>query len=436
MTYTCKRDASHTRTESIAALGHDWDNGVVTKEPTCTENGVKTFTCKHDSSHTRTEEIAALGHDTELRNVKAATCTEKGYTGDYVCKVCGETIAVGSEIDALGHEWSEWKVTIEPTETEVGYEARTCAVCGERETREIPALGHTHSLTAVAAVPATCETAGTEAYWKCSGCGKLFSDAEGKNEIEAPVAIAAKGHTLVAVPEVPATEDKDGTEAYWKCEVCGKLFSDAEGKNEIAAPVVIPATGHKACDGGANCPSIKLADVDRSANSWYHHAVDWAYVNGIVKGVSDTAFGPNAACTREQMVTFLWRMNGSPEPDMDAACPFTDLNPKEYSYKAILWAYQNNVTNGTSDTTFSPKDNVTREQVVTLLWRLKGSEKVDGTVPFTDIAASRYSYTAVQWAVKNGITNGRSATTFAPFENCTRAEIVTFLWRFAGQPIV
>ena len=194
---------------------------------------------------------------------------------------------------------------------------------------------------------------------------------------------------------------------------------------------MIPATGH-------NCPSIKLADVDRTAKSWYHEAVDWAYVKGIVKGVSDTAFGPQEACTREQMVTFLWRMNGSPEPK-SLVSPFSDVtNPNHYAYKAILWAAENGITNGTDDVkkTFSPKDNVTREQVVTLLWRLKGSEKVDGTVPFTDIKDTRYSFTAVQWAVKNGITNGRSANTFAPFENCTRAEIVTFLWRFAGQPTV
>ena len=131
-------------------------------------------------------------------------------------------------------------------------------------------------------------------------------------------------------------------------------------------------------------------------------------------------------------------MNGSPEPK-SMVSPFSDVtNPEHYAYKAILWAAENGITNGTDDVkkTFSPKDNVTREQVVTLLWRLKGSEKVDGTVPFTDIKESRYSFTAVQWAVKNGITNGRSTTEFAPYENCTRAEIVTFLWRFAGEPVV
>ena len=465
--------------EVIPAKGHETVlQGK--KDATCTEAGYTgDYVCTVCGEVVaKGSEIAALGHDTVLRNAKAATCEADGYTGDEVCKVCGETVKKGEVIKATGHDWDdgtitkaatctedgvmtfvcktdashtktevipaaghtwgEWVQTKAPTETEEGVETRTCSVCGATETRAIPVLTHVHQLVAVAEVPADCENAGTEAYWKCSGCGRLFSDAEGKNEIEAPVAIAAKGHTLVAVPEVPATEDKDGTEAYWKCEVCGKLFSDAEGKNEIAAPVVIPATGHKACDGGANCPSIKLADVDRTAKSWYHHAVDWAYVKGVVKGVSETAFGPQEPCTREQMVTFLWRMNGSPEPK-SMVSPFADVtDPGYYSYKAILWAAENGVTNGTDAVKklFSPKDNVTREQVVTLLWRLAGSEKVEGDMQFTDVAAGRYSYEAVKWAVKEGVTTGRSTTSFAPAENCTRAEIVTFLWRSVGEPLV
>ena len=460
----------------IPALGHKTELKD-TKAPTCDEEG---YTGDQVCSVcgeivVKGEAIPAEGHELVIRGAKDATCSAEGYTGDAYCKVCGKLVTKGEAIAKLPHTWGEWTQTKAPTEYEEGEETHTCSVCGETEKRAVAPLGHTHEMTAVAAKAPTCTEAGYEAYWQCEGCHKLFSDVEGKNEIAAPVAVAAlghdtelkgakaatceeagytgdevckvcgevvkkgevieaKGHTLVAVAEVPATTEKEGTEAYWKCSECGKLFSDAEGKHEIAAPVVIPVLKPEKCDGGANCPSIVLTDVDRSAKSWYHEAVDWAFVKGIVTGTTPTTFSPKADCTREQMVTFLWRMNGSPDPK-SMVSPFTDVkDPGHYAYKAILWAAEQGITNGTSPTTFSPKNNVTREQVVTLLWRMKGSPVVEGAMQFTDVTTKDYSYNAVMWAVQEGITNGRTKDTFAPKGNCTRSEIVTFLWRYAGEP--
>ena len=166
-------------------------------------------------------------------------------------------------------------------------------------------------------------------------------------------------------------------------------------------------------------------DVNPSA--YYASAVQWAVQQGVTNGTSATTFSPDASCTRAQAVTFLWRAAGSPTPT-STTCPFTDVDASSYYYKAVLWAYENGITLGTSETTFSPDETVNRAQVVTFLQRtLNGS--ASGTNPFSDVTASDYYYEAVLWAVANEITNGTGANTFSPAKTCTRAEIVTFLYR-------
>lgn len=174
-----------------------------------------------------------------------------------------------------------------------------------------------------------------------------------------------------------------------------------------------------------DCPSAKFTDVDIS--QYYHEAIDWAVTNGITYGTSATTFEPNASCTRAQMVTFLWRAAGSPAP-ASTVNPFEDVKSGEYYYNAVLWAVKNGITLGTSDTTFSPDETVTRGQTVTFLYRYAGSPAASGG-SFADVAADAYYAPAVQWAVANGITNGTSSTTFSPEDDCTRGQIVTFLWR-------
>ena len=194
-----------------------------------------------------------------------------------------------------------------------------------------------------------------------------------------------------------------------------------------AEPTVEPPVDPGKCDGGDNCPSKQLTDVDRGPDSWYHEAVDWAFVEGITTGKTDSLFAPEDACTREQVVTFLWRAAGEPKPTTTEN-PFTDVT-EGYSYDAILWAVEKGITNGTSKDTFSPKATCTREQIVTFLWRYENQPAPTSTVnPFSDVKEG-YAYNAILWAVENGITNGMTATTFEPAGTCTRAQIVTFLFR-------
>ena len=177
--------------------------------------------------------------------------------------------------------------------------------------------------------------------------------------------------------------------------------------------------------------SVALPFTDVAEGAYYADAVAWAIQNKVTSGVSATTFAPNASCTRGQMVTFLWKAAGSPEPK-SLTTAFTDVKSGAYYEKAVAWAVENKVTTGTSATTFSPDATVTRGQSVTFLWKANNSPAAEGTSAFTDVAASAYYASAVNWAVEKGVTSGMSATTFSPNSNCTRAQIVTFLYRAAS----
>ena len=168
--------------------------------------------------------------------------------------------------------------------------------------------------------------------------------------------------------------------------------------------------------------------VDVKEGAYYYDAVLWAVEQKITSGTSATTFSPDASCTRAQMVTFLWRAAGSPKVE-NGKNPFTDVKADAYYYDAVLWAVEKGVTSGTSATTFSPDATVTRGQTVTFLYRNAGSPEVSGTMPFTDVEADAYYAKAVQWAVQQKITTGTSETTFSPMSDCTRGQIVTFLYR-------
>ena len=164
-------------------------------------------------------------------------------------------------------------------------------------------------------------------------------------------------------------------------------------------------------------------------DAYYFEAVNWAVANNVTNGTSETTFSPNVGCTRAQVVTFLWRAAGQPEPT-EGTNPFTDVKEGTYYYKAVLWAVEKGITNGTSETTFDPDETCTRGQIVTFLWRRAGKPAPTGANnPFADVKPSAYFGSAVLWAVETGITNGTSETTFEPNEDCTRAQVVTFLFR-------
>ncbi|MFI3228226.1 MAG: S-layer homology domain-containing protein [Clostridia bacterium] len=167
--------------------------------------------------------------------------------------------------------------------------------------------------------------------------------------------------------------------------------------------------------------------TDVEPNAYYYNAVIWAIENAITKGVSDTTFGSETNCTRAQAVTLLWKAYGSPV--VNFINPFTDVDADSYYYEAVLWAVSEGITSGTSDTMFSPEEECTRGQIVTFLYRASGETTVVTDTAFTDVDADSYCYEAVLWAVSEGITNGTSDTTFSPDEECTRGQIVTLLYR-------
>ena len=176
-----------------------------------------------------------------------------------------------------------------------------------------------------------------------------------------------------------------------------------------------------------------IAAIDVKDEDYFYDPVQWALSEGITNGVGDDLFCPENICTRGQVVTFLWRANGCPEPTVGEN-PFKDISPEAYYYKAVLWAFEEGITTGMDEATFAPQEGCTRGQVVTFLWRAKGKpDSADVKSPFTDVSEDAYYSKAVLLAVEQGITTGKTLDKFDPEDLCTRGQIVTFLWRSADS---
>jgi len=287
-------------------------------------------------------------------------------------EVAAAAAALEKTLEQPEHDWDEGAVTA-PTCTETGFTTYTCRLCGLQyvdETSRVPALGHTEEI--IPGKAATCTETGL---------------TEGK-----------------------------------KCSVCGEI---------LVAQEVIPALGHDFVNGECSrCDAVKEAPfTDVPVGEFYFDPVEWAVEKGITTGASETTFNPGDNCLRGHVVTFLWRAAGSPEPTSNEN-PFTDVTENDFFYKAVLWAVENEITNGISATEFGPYTECNRAQVVTFLWRAQGKPAVTETEhPFTDVDADQFYYQPMLWAVENGITNGLTATTFGPGAVCNRAQVVTFLYR-------
>ena len=233
---------------------------------------------------------------------------------------------------------------------------------------------------------------------------------------------ASKGDTVTVtvkpdsgyVLETLTVTDKNGNELTLKDKGNGKYtFTMPAGKVEVKATFM-------------EDNSVLNFFYDVPNDAFFYEAVKWAVKSGVTNGLSDTMFGPYESCTRAQIVTFLWRAAGSPEPK--TASSFTDVPVSTYYAKAVAWAVENGITNGMTETTFAPNETCTRGQSVTFLHRvLKGT--ASGSANFTDVKSDAFYADAINWAVANNVTNGTSNTTFSPNADCTRAEIVTFLYR-------
>lgn len=259
---------------------------------------------------------------------------------------------------------------------------------------------------------------GTPGYTKLESSGKTLADAKLTVGTIRPAGTIAWDLPLTTVLE-------DGKAYAW-------TFTPADTHNyTILTGTLVPYVddGMDYIPGviGGNTGSFNFHDVSRL--DYFYDAVKWAAENGIASGTGRYTFSPNAVCTRAQTVTFLWRAAGSPLPRY-RVCPFTDVQPSDYYYNAVLWAVEQGITTGLNATTFGPDVTVTRGQVATFLYRAASAAKPSTFNPFTDVKTTAYNYDAILWAYDNRITTGTSDTTFSPDAYCTRAQIVTFLYRY------
>ena len=326
-----------------------------------------------------------------------------------------------------------------------------CADCGA-EYGDTNPNHHGDKLKHVVAKDATTREEGNIEYWYCEACGKYFSDNAATKEI-------TQAETVI-----PKRQSSGSNYSYYTIKATagtGGAISPSgnvsvrEGRDQTFT--ITPDQGYTVSDvkiDGKSIGAVKSYTfenvrrthtievifmkangnpqtgvfVDVATGSYYEDAVDWAVENGITTGVSANRFDPNGVCTRAQAVTFLWRAAGSPKPET-RTMPFADVPAGSYYYDAVLWAVENGITKGTSDTTFSPNMTCTRAQIVAFLWRSEKSPAAGSRNPFADVKSTAYYADAVLWAVKEDITKGTTNTTFSPDADCTRAQIVTFLWR-------
>ena len=413
---SCSNCGEVISTRELQPTGaHVWGNGVVTTAPTETTPGVRTFTCS-GCDQTRTEAIPATGtHDYKFTKTVAPTCTDGGYDL-YTCSGCGAT-EQRNLTDAAGHKWDGGTVTTAPTETTPGVRTFTCTVCGQTRTETIPATGaHDYRFTKTFAP--TCTDGGYDLY-TCSGCGAT----ERRNLTD------AAGHkwdngTVTTAP----TETTPGVRTY-TCTVCSQTRTEA-----------IPATGASTCTGGPSCPSYGLHDV-AGPDYWAHKGIDYCVRNRLMSGVGAGTFSPDTACTRAQIVKILYNLSGNQTDYSYYYLPFTDVAPGAWYYNAVAWAYCNDVTSGTSATTFTPNAAITRQQLVTFLYRytVKYAPEFTGNAApisaFPDAGSvANWAYAAMSWAVGNGLIKGNAHDNgldyLDPNGSATRAQTATIIMRY------
>lgn len=411
-----------TALKKVDYLGSDTDWSQVTKETgnNALDNAEKSFT-RTDHEHKYTDTVIP------------PTCTERGCTV-HLC-ACGDK-REDSYTPPLGHSYkggicvrcgildpnkdTQHKhdfipIVTKPTCLTEGFTTYTCS-CGECYTKDyVSAVGHKTQLQNAKA--AGCLTGGYTGDEVCTVCGKVFKQGS---------VIFALGHDPQPARVKAPTCTESGYTGDLICMRCGDMTQIGK---------TVAAAGHKFFDGVCSVCGTKGAEAvpefdDVKPGAFYFDAVQWAVKNGITNGTGKSTFSPNTVCSRYQIVMFLWRAAGQPEAK--AAVSFADVKPGDIFYEAVQWAVERGITKGTSSTSFSTFAPCTRGQIVTFLYRSAGSPKVSGACNFSDVSSGSFCRDAVIWASTEGITNGTSAGRFSPNEGCTRAQVVTFLYRASG----
>ena len=445
---------------------------------TCTEKGYSgnrycTACDRIAQKGTSTSSLHEIAGNYQVINAVKPTCTAVGYSGDQQCTGdCGQIFRYGHVLNKLSHNWDDGKPATQGKSEGILY---TCRRVGCDETKFVKDSAPTEYSVKVstdgngtAMADKTSAAAGTVVTLTATPkSGYTFKQWQ---VVTGGVTIKDNKFTMPAGNvEVKAIFEKDATPPPAPTEYSVKVSIDGSGtamadKTSAAAGTVVtltatPKSGYtfkqwQVDKGGVTIKDNKFTMpagnvevkaifeknatpppaptvnpfVDVPSGVYYEEAVLWAVDKGITKGTDTTHFSPNGICTRAQAVTFLWRAAGSPAAKSDAM-PFTDVKAGSYYETAVLWAVENGITKGTTATTFSPEQNCSRAQIVTFLWRSEKSPAAGTVNPFTDVKASAYYADAVLWAVKKDVTKGTTATTFSPNDNCTRAQIVTFLYR-------
>ena len=345
-----------------------------------------------------------------------ATCGKAGRV-DTICGNCGEVISTRELPPTGAHDWGNGVVTTAPTETTPGVRTFTCTVCDQTRTETIHATG-AHDYRFTKTVAPTCTDGGYDLY-TCSGCGaterRNLTDAAGHKW---------DGGTVTTAP----TETTPGVRTF-TCRGCDQTRTEA-----------IPATGASTCTGGPSCPSYGLHDV-AGPDYWAHKGIDYCVRNRLMSGVGAGTFSPDTACTRAQIVKILYNRSGNQTDYSYYYLPFTDVAPGAWYYNAVAWAYYNDVTSGTSATMFTPNAAITRQQLVTFLYRytVKYAPEFTGNAApisaFPDAGSvANWAYAAMSWAVGNGLIVGNAHDNgpdyLDPNGSATRAQTATIIMRY------
>lgn len=403
----------------VAATDHTWVK-TQTNPPACTEQGTAFYKCSACGA-TRTEKIAALGHDLSRCDLLPdATCTQPGRAVG-TCARCG--VKINEVIPAKGHDYSYKSASsIEPTCTETGHYQGTCPRCNQDYNDTIPALGHDWGEWVVAQEP-TYTTTGYR-YHICARC----NTREGE---DIPKLHEHAWDAGVVTQKPTATEP--GVKTF-TCTVCGATKTES-----------IPATGvPDTCPGGPTCPGYAFRDMP-APTDWAHEGLDYCIYRGYIAGTSASTVAPTGVCTRAQLVSILYRIQGEPTTVAGyelakLRAPFDDVPRGQWYTDAIWWAKLTGVVSGTSATTFDPSGEITREQLAVILYNYTkqfapGSLTATGSLAgFPDAGSvSSWARTEMAWAVGNGLISGTGSGGVAylsPQGSATRAQVAAILMRF------